>query len=269
MIIDSILNARALRFVELAEYLHRNNWIHFQLQGGGWTEELEGEEKVFGIIIRTLLCNDSESKQFYDDLGNYSGVKSRYNSGDDVIPWLDLKLARRKMGSGKGSHRDGRHKQWTAQGIKEYLDLTRDGQQEYFSKLQGYTELFNGIHSLCGCGPLTAFDVAKSMYESGVFAYIPDRFYLTGSGEVKGLKTLFPDANSDEELVRMGDALTSAILQRTGMLEEIVHYGVEDLLCIYQKKGNYLDFLDGNEFDVYFAEDLLGKNCFRERGIGC
>ena len=66
-----MLNARALRFVELAEYLHRNNWVHFQLQGGGWTEELEGEEKVFGIIIRTLLCNDSESKQFYDDVGKF------------------------------------------------------------------------------------------------------------------------------------------------------------------------------------------------------
>jgi hypothetical protein len=67
----------------------------------------------------------------------------------------------------------------------------------------------------------------------------------------------------------MGDALTSALLERTGILEEIAHYGVEDLLCIYQKKGNYLDFLDGNEFDVSFAEALLGENCVRERGIGC
>jgi len=264
-----MLNARAMRFVELAEYLYRNNWIHFQLQGGGWTEELEGEEKIFGIIIRTLLCNDSESKQFYDDVGKYSSVKSRYNSGNDIIPWLDSKLARRKMGSGKGSHRDGRHKQWTSRGIKEYLDLTRDGQQEFFANLQGYNELFNRIHSLYSCGPLRAFDIGKSMYESGVFAFYPDRFYLTGSGEVKGLKTIFPDANSDEELVWMGDALTSAILQRTNMPEEIVHFGVEDLLCIYQKKRGYLDFLNGDKFDVNFAEDLLGENCVRERGIGC
>ena len=134
---------------------------------------------------------------------------------------------------------------------------------------EGYNELFNGILSLHSCGPLTAFDVAKSMYESSVFAYFPDRFYLTGSGEVKGLEILFPDTNSDEELIRMGNVLTSAILQRTDIPEEIVDYGVEYLLCIYQKKGNYIDFLDENEFDVSFAEDLLGKNCVRERGIGC
>jgi len=86
MIIDSMMTDRALRFVELAEYLYRNNWIHFQLQDGGWTEELEGEEKVFGIFLRTIICNDSESKKFYVDVGKYAGVKSRYDSGGDIIP---------------------------------------------------------------------------------------------------------------------------------------------------------------------------------------
>ena len=81
-----MLNDRVLRFLELAEFLHRNNWIHFQLQGGGWTEELEGEEKIFGILIRTFLCNDSESKLFYKDIGNYSGVKIRYDTGNTIIP---------------------------------------------------------------------------------------------------------------------------------------------------------------------------------------
>lgn len=57
------LTNRALRFVELAEYLYNHNWIHFQPQDGGWPNEFEGEEKIYGIMMRILLSDNAKSKQ--------------------------------------------------------------------------------------------------------------------------------------------------------------------------------------------------------------
>lgn len=262
------LNERALRFLGLAEYLYRNDWVHFSLQGGDWTDELEGEEKVFGIFIRTMICNDSESKKLYDAIGGFGGVKSRFDHGNDVETWLANKLADISMGSGKGSHRDNRHKRWTPRGIKEYLELVGGSQIDCFSRVDGYNELFNTIDFVYSCGPLTAFDLAKRLYESGVVPHVPDRFYLTGTGEVSGIKALFPEVNSDDELVVLGNLLTGRMME-AGIPESVVHYGLEDLLCIYQKDNRYMEFLEGNISAEDYASAIMGKNCIRERGIGC
>jgi len=86
------MNAKALRFVELSEYLYRNNWAHFKLQGGGWTSELEGEEMIFAVIIRAFLCNDIPSKGYYRAIGGYSGVRFIEATVDDLEHWLIEKL---------------------------------------------------------------------------------------------------------------------------------------------------------------------------------
>jgi len=262
------LNERALRFLELAEYLYGNGWVHFRLQDGGWTDELEGEEMVYGIFIRTMICNDSESKKFFDAIGGFRGVKSRFDREYDVEAWLADELKDVSMGSGKGSHRDNRHKRWTPRGIKEYLELVGGSQIDFLSRIDGYNELFNTIDSVYSCGPLTAFDLAKRLYESGVVPYVPDRFYLTGTGEVSGIKALFPEINSDDELVALGNLLTYRMME-AGIPERVVHYGLEDLLCIYQKDNRYMEFLEGNISAEDYTSAIMGKNCIKERGIGC
>jgi len=261
------LNKRAKKFLELAECLYQNDWVHFKLQDGGWTDELEGEEKVFGIFIRTMICNDSESKRFFDGIGGYNGVKSRFYSGFDIEVWLTNVLSDINMGSGKGSHRDNRHKPWTPRGIKEYLDLVGNSQLEFFSSIGGYSELFEIIVSLYGCGPLTAFDFAKRLYESGIVPYLPDKFFLTGTGEINGMKALFPHANKCD-LINMGNLLITYMIE-AGIPEEVAHYGLEDLLCIYQKDNRYLEFLDGNIGFEDYASAIAGKKCIKERGIKC
>jgi hypothetical protein len=261
------LNKRAKKFLELAECLYQNDWVHFRLQDGGWTDELEGEEKVFGIFVRTMICNDSESKRFFDAIGGFNGVKSRFYSGFDVEVWLSKVLSDINMGSGKGSHRDNRHKPWTPRGIKGYLDLVGNSQLEFFSNISGYDELVNIIVSLYGCGPLTAFDFAKRLYESGIVPYLPDMFYLTGTGEINGMKTLFPSAKKGD-LIKLGNLLVSHMIEE-GIPEFVAHYGLEDLLCIYQKDNRYLEFLECNIKVVDYASTIAGKNCIKERGIKC
>ena len=262
------LNESALKFLELAEYLYRNDWVHFRLQDGGWTDELEDEEKVFGIFIRTMICNDSESKKFYDAIGGFRDVISKLDRGDDVEAWLTDELKDVSMGSGKGSHRDNRHKRWTPRGIKEYIVLVGSSQIDFLSHINGYNELFNIIDSVYSCGPLTAFDLAKRLYESGVVQHQPDGFYLTGTGEINGIKALFPGTNSDEELIEIGKILVSRMLD-ADIPEKVAHYGLEDLLCIYQKDNRYVEFLEGNISVEDYASIMMGKNCIRERGIGC
>ena len=47
----------------------------------------------------------------------------------------------------------------------------------------------------------------------------------------------------------------------------VAYYGLEDLLCIYQKDNGYMDFLEGNISVEDYASVIAGKNCIRERGI--
>lgn len=262
------LESRVSKFIELAEYLYRNGWVHFMLSDGNWTERLEGEERIFGIVIRTLLCNDTSSEKFFTDIGGLEGTEAVYNNKDvDFVHWLSVKLKNYKMGSGKGSHRDGRHKRWTPKGIKGYLELTEFKQRTYLDNVRGYNVLFNDLVSVYSVGPLTAFDITKRFYEAGVIEFLPDRFYLTGSGEVKGLRALFPSVKNDGEFVKKGDFLVKTIIERTGISEEVAYFGVEDLLCIYQKDKRYEKFLKGRLSVRDYGSVLLDKNCTRERGV--
>jgi len=266
MSVVCLLEARVEKFIDLAEFLYRNSWVHFKLAGFGWTEGLEGEEKIFGVVLRTLLCNDESSKEFYEAIGGFKRVKERHYQEGDLEEWLTDKLEPFKMGTGKGSHRDGRHKGWTPQGIKEYFELTGFNQKKYFDNVGGYNELFNDVWSLMGNGPLTAFDIAKGLYEAGIIDLLPDRFYLTGGGEIEGMRALFPNL-SDEELVEKGNELVNVIIDRTRMPKEVVYFGVEDLLCIYQKDSRYKEFLREGLSVREYGSILLGKNCLRERGV--
>lgn len=261
------MESRVSQFIELAEYLYRNGWVHFKLSDGGWTERLEGEERIFGIVIRTLLCNDTSSEIFFADIGGFEGTKAVYNTDVDFVHWLSVKINNYKMGFGKGSHRDGRHKRWTPKGIKGYLELTEFKQRDYLDNIRGYNVLFNDLDSIYSVGPLTAFDITKRFYEAGVIEFLPDRFYLTGLGEINGLSALFPSVKNDGELVNKGDYLVKTIIERTGMSEEVAHFGIEDLLCIYQKDKRYEKFLKGRLSVQEYGSFLLKKSCIRERGV--
>jgi len=260
------LDDRVSKFIELAEYLYRNGWIHFTLSDEGWTTKFQDEEKIFGIVVRTLICNDDSSEKFFDEIGGFYGTKTEYKQGSDLVGWLKKKLSGYPMGLGKGSHRDERHKRWTPQGIKEYLELTNFEQRDYLFKIMKYDELYNDLISIYGNGPLTAFDLSKRLYEAGVIDLLPDKFYLTGSGEVQGIKALFPGL-SDTELIIKGNELIKNIYNRTGMPEEILHFGIEDLLCIYQKHKQYDEFLECKISVTDFGSYLLDKRCTRERGV--
>lgn len=260
------MDSKDSKFVELAEYLYRNGWIHFRLSDEGWTKDHQGDDKIFGIVIRTLICNDDSSRKFFEEIGGYNGIITMYEKNSDFIGWLNKKLNGIQMGLGQGSHRDGRHKRWTAQAIKEYLDLTNFKQRDYFKKIQNYNDLFNDLISIHGNGPLTAFDLTKRFYEGGIIDLLPDRFYLTGGGEIDGLKSLFPGL-SETELLKKGNELVKTIGERTGMPDEVLHFGVEDLLCIYQKNNRYNEFLNCKISIVEFGSSLLNKSCMRERGV--
>lgn len=262
------LNDKSKRFLQLAEYLYLKNWVHFKLQDGGWTNALRGEEEVFGIFMRTMICNDSESKKFYNKLGGFKGAKAKFENMKDFEKWLGYELEDLNMGSGKGSHRDNRHKKHTPKGIRTYLEMVGNSQLDFIQEIKTYDRLISTIDSIPSCGPLTAFDLAKRFYESNIVRYLPDRFYLTGTGEVNGIKALFPEATSDEDLIHFGNLLLSRLLS-AGIPENIVHYGLEDLLCIFQKDSRYIGFLEGNISVEEFGNNIIGEKCLRERGIGC
>ena len=114
---------------------------------------------------------------------------------------------------------------------------------------------------------MTTFDLAKRLYESGIVPHLPDRFYLTGTGEMNGMKALFPNAKNDD-LIKLGNLLVSYMIE-AGIPEIVAHYGLEDLLCIYQKDNRYMEFLEGNINVEDYASAIAGKNCIRERGIRC
>ena len=257
---------KVLKFVELTEYLYRNCWIHFKLSDEGWTKGHQGDDKIFGIIIRTLICNDDSSRKFFEEIGGYKGIITMYDKKIDFIGWLNQLLNGIKMGLGQGSHRDERHKRWTAQAIKEYLELTNFNQRDYFDKIKRYNDMYNDLISLHGNGPLTAFDLTKRLYEAGVIDLLPDRFYLTGSGEIKGIKALYPGVSETELLIK-GNELVKTIRERTGIPEEVLHFGVEDLLCIYQKNNRYNEFLKCKISVSDFGLTLLNMSCTRERGV--
>jgi len=138
------LNEKALRFLELAEYLYRNDWVYFRLQDRGWTKNYEGEEKIFAIFIRTLLCNELPSKSFFMSIGGYQGVMKEKAACSDLEHWLTKKIEPYTIGKGRGSHRTNWwQKKSTPQGIVDYLELTENGQKEFFDKFSNYNELFN------------------------------------------------------------------------------------------------------------------------------
>lgn len=260
-------NSRAEKFVKLAVYLYEKDWRHFKLQDGGWTDELEGEERIFGVFIRTMICNDSNAMKFFDTIGGFSGINSLIVNGEDVETYLSKEINKISMGSDRGSHRDNRHKRWTPRGIREYLEMVGDNQQEFLSNLLCYNDVFNAMWSLHGCGPLTAFDLCKRFFESNMIPYLPDSFYMTGSGEISGIKAIFPDANN-EELVTGGNLIFERMLE-AGIDKKVAYFGLEDLLCIYQKNKEYEEFLNCVITVENYASWLLDQNCIKERGIGC
>jgi len=252
------------KFIDLFEYLYQNKWKNFIIQDQGWTSFLEGEEKIFGIIIRTLLCNDITSEKFYKEIGGYKGAISRYNRGEG----FNILIERKKeynMGIGKGAHRDERQRTGTPTAIERYLELTNEGQQKYYANVQSYEKLFNDFDNLPSIGPLTAFDLTKNLFEGKIIQLLPDRFYLTGGGQINGIKNLYPGVTNNKILKKKGDELMQIIRDRVSISEESLVFGLEDLLCIYQKGGYYKLFFEKGLLKE-FGEQLLSKTCSKERG---
>ena len=68
--------------------------------------------------------------------------------------------------------------------------------------------------------PLTDLDITKRFFEADVIDFLPDKFYLTGTGEVKGLKALYPGVNK-KELVQKGNQLVKRIIETTTIIGAI------------------------------------------------
>ena len=250
------LNIRALRFVELAKYLHRHNWNHFKLKQGGWPKNLNGEEQIFAVMIRAFLWNNIPSEGYFEAIGGYKGVMSKEQEGDNLEQWLKEKLCPFEIGRGEGSHRTNwGQRELTPRGLVAYLNVTRTGQKKYFDSFNDYSILFEELDKLPSVGPLTAFDMTKNLFEVGIIDLVPDRFYLTGRGEIKGIKALFPNVPK-KDLIRNGTTLIASVKESTGMSEAEANFGVEDLLCIYQKKKDYKKYLKG-ELSVESFGSLL------------
>ena len=81
------------------------------------------------------------------------------------------------------------------------------------------------------------------------------------------MKALFPDIKSDRELVEKGSQLVKEIINRIRIPEEVVYFGVEDLLCIYQKDNRYEKFLKDHLSVQDYGSILLDRSCIRERGV--
>lgn len=261
------MNDRESKFIELANYLYKNDWVHFTRLDLGWTRSYKGEEQIFAIIIRTLICNDNHSVKFFRDIDGFHGMMKYYTSQTDLEELLKDKLSKYSLGTGKGSHRDNRHKPSTPRTIKEYLDLTESYQKQFLDDIKNFHDLMIKIQKVHGIGPLTAFDISKRLFEADLISYLPQRFYLTGTGEVRGIQELYPEVNEKRQLQQMGNRLMEKILAQTNIPEEVAYYGIEDLLCIYQKDKRFKKFLECTISVEDFTSYLLNKKCIRERGV--
>lgn len=261
------MNDKESKFIKLANHLYKNNWIHFTKLDPGWTNSYKGEDQIFAIIIRTLICNDNNSELFFRDINRYQGVKNHYTSKIELEEFLREKLTKYSIGTGKGSHRDNRHKSSTPRSIREYLDLTELNQNKFLVNIDNFHDLMTKLKKVHGIGPLTAFDISKRLYESGLISHLPQRFYLTGTGEIKGILELYPEVKIKKKLQQMGNQLMEKILEQTNIPVEVAYYGFEDLLCIYQKDKRYKKFLECKISVEQFFLYLLNKKCIKERGI--
>ena len=55
--------------------------------------------------------------------------------------------------------------------------------------------------------------------------------------------------------------------ERTGAPEQVVHFGIEDLLCINQKNKQYKEFLNGKISLQKYGLEMMGLNCVKESGV--
>jgi len=246
------MNDKELKFIKLANYLFKNNWIHFNKLDPGWTDNYKGDEKIFAIVIRTLICNDKNSKHFFDEINGFKGVLNHYTLKTELEEWLQDKLSKYSLGTGKGSHRDNRHKLSTPRTIREY---------------KSFHDLMTKLKTLYCVGPLTAFDISKRLLEAELMNHLPQEFYLTGTGEVNGIKSLYPEIRGKKYLQKMGNQLMHKIIEKTDIPADIAYFGIEDLLCIYQKDRRYKEFLECKISVEHYSSYLLNKKCIIERGI--
>jgi len=258
---------RERKFIELANILYHKGWIHFEKLDPGWTMQYNGDEQIFAIIIRTLICNDNSSKRFYSDINGFQGVKEHYTSEDELEEWLRINLKNYLLGTGKGSHRDNRHKLSTPRTIRKYLDLTEPSQTEFLGKVVDFHDLVTQLESVYYIGSLTAFDISKRLIEAELLNHLPQHFYLTGTGEIKGLQALYPTISGKKKLREMGEQLMNKILEQTKIPSELAYFGIEDLLCIYQKDKRFKDFLECSISVEKYASYMLDRKCVLERGV--
>jgi len=270
-----MINERENRFIDFVVALWASYPECYETNYGVWTENYDGEEGFFSIVLRTLIWNDPKSEKLYERIGGFMGVKKELSDTNSTKfqEWFRNEIEGIVIGGGeRGAHRRPYHKKWTPRTVYEYLDLVKGGQLE-FVKGKNFDQLYNKLKSIHGMGCLTAFDILQRLYRTS-HSYIsiyPERFYLTGGGVKRGLKKLYGDDLTKTELSKKGQSLADKIREKVDIPEDLFYFELETILCIYQKdKGNANSngLLEDKIQPDRFAELYANEYC-RNKVKGC
>jgi len=229
------------KFVDFVAYLYDKYPECFDFKSDVWTEKYNGEDGIFAVFIRTLVCNDKQSESVFKDLGKFDGAEKQLRMQDqaDFDNLVNDIIAGVVIGPNRGDHRKGyRSKRYFPRTLREYLEMVRDSQVAWFNHFCSFDEAFNKLQEIHDAGPLFAFDLLERLCRSKnhFFKFHPEQFYCTGSGECQGVRNIYVDDLSKKEIEEKGNRLINKILKKSNIPKKIAYFEVESILCIYQKK---------------------------------
>jgi len=270
------------RFISFFIALWKNHRQCFKGKTDTWTEKYEGEDGILAVVQRTLIWNDCEAEKLFSRVGRMAGLKLKLQEyktdrvGFDEWLWDEVKEI--PFGGGnKGAHRDNRHRKHFPRALREYLELTKEGQLAFY-KDKSFSDLNRELH-IFSFGALTRFDLLQRLYTSK-HHYVtssPQRFYLTGGGVKEGLKKIYSNTKPTKALLtglgqKLYDKIREKMNQENVAYEEnLLYFSLEDVLCIYQKdRGDMIsdDLLDGKITPEIFAHKYAEKYCISKR-VNC
>jgi hypothetical protein len=257
------------KFVDFVNHLYNNYPKCFDFKTDVWTEKYNGEDGIFAVFIRTLVCNDKQSESVFKDLGKFDGPKKQLCMQDqaDFNNWASDIIADVVIGPNQGDHRKGyRSKRHFPRTLREYLEMVRDSQVTWFNHFSSFDEAFNKLQKIHDAGPLFSFDLLERLYRSKnhFFKFNPEQFYYTGSGEYQGLQNIYVDNLSKKEIEKKGNRLMNKILEKSNIPKKIAYFEVESILCIYRKKKIRKaadEFLSCRLTAEQFTNEYAKSNC--------
>lgn len=263
--------SREDRFVEFVGNLWKNHRKCFRYSERPWIRKITNrEEKIFAIVLRTLICNEQCEQQLVQkEFGAFRETRKKFlELGEDGFKdWTKEKIKSIPFGideNGKpwrGAHRDNRHKPDFPRALSEYMQLVGRSQIQFFDRFSDFDSAFKEIKHIHSLGNLTSFDILERLYrteenlEAKPFQYHPERFYLTGGGVSRGLRKIYAYMSSNRELEEQGNILVHKIIEEFDVAKEIVYYEVENTLCIYQK----------DKYPNYIKSEHLLNGCFKPK----